>query len=214
MAPTTKTADALLREAHERGYRFPTTFDGFTARIGWETPDGSGEGTAEVRLREESPVETSEIDDWANGQLRSIVAHRSPRPYEEGDGAIAKRITDDEHALGSRIELDDAMESSYLVGNGQIAAVTRNAHGSRFTIVIQGRTPALDGTFVPTTFCVAFWDRDGALAASEAYTDTYTELDGVLVPASRTVVRADNDGLSVRRLFLFEQAPLRIGAAS
>ena len=105
MAPTTKTADALLREAHERGYRFPTTFDGFTARIGWETPDGSGEGTAEVRLREESPVETSEIDDWANGQLRSIVAHRSPRPYEEGDGAIAKRITDDEHALGSRIEL-------------------------------------------------------------------------------------------------------------
>lgn len=214
MGPTMKRADYLLRQAHDRGYRFPTTFDGFTARIGWETPDGSGEGTAEVRLREESPVETSEIDDWASGQLRSIVAHRAPRPYEEGDGAIAKRITDDTHPLGSRIELDDAMESSYLVGDGQIVAVTRNAHGSRFTIVIQGRTPAPDGTFVPTTFCVAFWDRDGAFAASEAYTDTYTELGGVLVPASRTVVRADNDGVSVRRLFLSEQAPLGIGVAS
>ena len=94
------------------------------------------------------------------------------------------------------------MESSYVVSNGQIAAVTRNAHGSRFTIIVQGRTPAGDGTSVPTTFCVAFWDGDGALTASEAYTDTYTELDGVLVPATRTVVRADSDGLSVRRLVL------------
>ena len=168
------TADALLREAHERGYRFPTGFDGFTARAGWETPDGSGEGTVAVRPGEETPVETSELDDWAERQLRSLIAHRSPRPYDEGDGAIGKRVTDDAHALGSRIELDDEMQSSYLVGGGQIAAVTRTAHGSRFTIVVQGRTPAGDGTSVPTTFCVAFWDADGALAASEAYTDTYT----------------------------------------
>ena len=146
MAPSTTTADALLREAHERGYRFPAEFDGFTARIGWETPAGSGEGTVEVRPGGETPVETSELDDWASRQLRSMVAHRSPRPYEEGDGAIAKRVTDDAHTLGSKIELDDEMSSSYLVGNGQIAAVTRTAHGSRFTIVVQGRTPAGDGT--------------------------------------------------------------------
>ena len=213
MAATT-TADALLREAHERGYRFPVTFHGFTARIDWETPAGSGDGTVEVRLGEETPVETSELDEWANGQLRSLIAHRSPRPYEEGDGAIEKRVTDDDHALGSRIELDDAMESSYVISNGQIAAVTRNAHGSRFTIIVQGREPAGDGTSVPTTFCVAFWDGDGALKASEAYTDTYTELDGVLVPASRTVVRADGDGLSVRRLVLSEHAAVGIGARS
>ena len=214
MASPTTAADALLREAHEQGYRFPAGFDGFTARIGWETPAGSGEGTAEVRLGSQTPVETSDIDDWVDRQLRSLVAHRSPRPYEEGDGAIAKRVTDDAHALGSRIELDDEMSSSYLVGNGQIAAVTRTAHGSQFTIVVQGRTPAGDGTSVPTTFCVAYWDSDGALSATEAYTDAYTELDGVLVPASRTVVRADNDGLSVRRLTLSEQAPLAIGVGS
>jgi uncharacterized protein DUF3386 len=208
------TADALLREAHDRGYRFPTTFDGFTAQIGWETPGGSGEGTVEVALGDETLVETSELDDWADRQLRSLVAHRSPRAYEDGDGAIAKRVTDDAHALGSRIELDDKMRSSYLVGNGQIAAVTRTAHGSQFTIVVQGRMPAGDGTSVPTTFCVVYWDGDGALTASEAYTDTYTQLDGVLVPASRTVVRADGDGLSVRRLILSGHAPLRIGVAS
>ena len=143
------TADALLREAHERGYRFPAGFDGFTARAGWETPAGSGESTVEVRLGSETPVETSELDDWASGELRSMVAHRSPRPYDEGDGAIAKRVTDDTHTLGSKIELDDEMSSSYLVGNGQIAAVTRTAHGSRFTIVVQGRTPAGDGTVGP-----------------------------------------------------------------
>ena len=211
---TPTTADALLREAHEQGYRFPAGFEGFTARIGWETPAGSGEGTVEVRLGDETPVETSEIDDWAERQLRSLVAHRSPRPYEDGDGAIAKRVTDEAHALGSRIELDDEMRSSYLVGNGQIAAVTRTAHGSQFTIVVQGRTPAGDGTSVPTTFCVAYWDGDGAISASEAYTDTYATFAGVLVPASRTVVRADGDGLSVRRLTLAEHAPLTIGVAS
>ena len=214
MAASTTNADELLREAHERGYRFPAGFDGFTARAGWETPAGSGEGTVEVRPGGEAPVEASELDEWANGQLRSMVAHRSPRPYEEGDGAIAKRVTDDAHALGSKIELDDEMSSSYLVGNGQIAAVTRTAHGSRFTIVVQGRTPAGDGTSVPTTFCVAFWAADGTLSASEAYTDTYTELDGVLVPASRTVVRADGDGLSVRRLVLSEHAPVAVGVES
>ena len=214
MAPPTTTADALLREAHERGYRFPLSFDGFTARIGWETPKGSGEGAVAVSLAADTPVETSEIDDWTERQLRSLVAHRSPRPYEEGDGAIAKRVTDDAHALGSRIELDDEMRSSYLVDNGQIAAVTRSAHGTQFTIVVQGRTPAGDGTSVPTTFCVAYWDDNGTLSASEAYTDTYTELDGVLVPSSRTVVRADGEGLSVRRLTLSDHAPLAIGVAS
>ena len=211
---TATTADTLLREAHERGYRFPARFDGFTARLRWETPAGTGEGSIEARLGTETGIETGDVDDWADRQVRSLIAHRSARPYEEGDGAIAKRVTDDEHALGSKIELDDEMRSSYLVGNGQIAAVTRTAHGSRFTIVVQGRTPAGDGTFVPTTFCVAYWDADGALTASEAYTDTYTPLDGILVPASRTVVRADNEGLAVRRLTLSDHARLAIGVAS
>ena len=213
MAATT-TADALLREAHERGYRFPATFHGFTARIDWETPAGTGEGTVEVRLGEETPVETSELDDWANGQLRSLVAHRSPRPYEEGDGAIAKRVTDDEHALGSRIELDDAMESSYVVSNGQIAAVTRNAHGSRFTIIVQGRTPAGDGTSVPTTFCVAFWD---ATARSRRARRTRTPTRSSTACSSRrpgpssapTATASASAGSSSP-----EHAPVEIGARS
>ena len=131
MAPTT-TADALLREAHERGYRFPAGFDGFTARIGWETPAGSGEGTAEVRLGSETPVETSELDDWASSQLRSMVAHRSPRPYEEGDGAIAKRVTDETHALGSKIELDDEMQ--LVVPRRQRSDRRRHAYRARLAL--------------------------------------------------------------------------------
>ena len=213
MAATT-TADALLREAHERGYRFPVTFHGFTAQIDWETPAGTGEGTVEVRLGEESPVETSELDDWANGQLRSLIAHRSPRPYEEGDGAIEKRVTDDDHALGSRIELDDAMESSYVVSDGQIAAVTRTrtARGSRSSS--RAESPQATARPFRRPSASPSGTATGALKASEAYTDTYTELDGVLVPATRTVVRADGDGLSVRRLVLSGHAAVEIGARS
>ena len=208
------TADALLREAHEQGYRFPVSFEGFTARIHWETPDGDGEGAARIELQDGPRVEADGIDDWAAGQLRSVIGHRSARSYDDGDGMTPKRVTDADHALGQKVELEDELDSSYVVGGGQIAAVTRTAHGTRFTIIVQGRTPVGDGTSVPTEFCVAFWDEDGTLKASEAYTDTYTELDGVPVPASRTVVRADGDGLSVRKLVLSEHAPLAPGAAS
>jgi hypothetical protein len=67
---------------------------------------------------------------------------------------------------------------------------------------------------VPTTFCVAFWDEGESLAATEAYTDSYTELDGVLVPESRSIVRADSSGLTARRLVLSEHAPLLAEAQS
>jgi Protein of unknown function (DUF3386) len=206
--------DALLREAHEKGYRFPLSFEGFTATVQWETPGGSGEGTTRVALHGDPRVEAQGLDEWAAGQLRSVIGHRSARSYEDGDGATPKRIVDDAHALGQKVALEDDLDSSYIVGGGQIAAVTRTAHGTRFTIIVQGRTPAGDGTSVPTEFCVAFWDTDGALKASEAYTDTYVDLDGVLVPASRMVVRADADGLSVRKVVLTEHAPLAVGVAS
>ena len=207
------TADALLREAHERGYRFPASFEGFTARIRWEGPDGAGESTARVALDGDSRVEAAGLPDWAASQLRSVIGHRAARSYEDGDGATPKRVTD-EDALGQTVELEDDLDSSYVVAGGQIATVTRTAHGTRFTIIVQGRTPAGDGTSVPTEFCVAFWDGNGALKASEAYTDTYVELDGVLVPAGRTVVRADADGLSARKLVLTEHAPLAVAVAS
>ena len=200
MSTTTTRADDVLREAHERGYHFPAGFAGFGAEVHWTTPEGSGTGSIEARLAGETDVATSDLDGWADRQLRSLVAHRSARPYEDGDGATPKSVTDE--AYGSRVALDDELDSSYLVASGQIETVTRTAHGTRFTIVVQGRTPANDGTSVPTAFTVVYWDSAGGLTAAEAYTDTYVELDGVLVPASRTVVRADDDGLGTSRVTL------------
>ena len=47
-----------------------------------------------------------------------------------------------------------------------------------------------------------YWDVDGALEASEAYSDEYVEVDGVFLPAKRRVIRADGDGVSARLLTL------------
>lgn len=206
-------ADALLSEAHARGYRFPKTFPGFSAEVTWEGPDGAGAGTVVARLQEGVDLDVRDVPEWAEGQLRSIVSHRSARTYADGDGATPKRVAATS-TLGQSIELDDEMNSSYLVGNGQISAVTRSAHGARFTIVVQGRTEAGDGTAVPTTFCVAFWDAEERLAAAEAYTDTYTDVSGVLLPESRSIVRADSDGLTARRLVLSDHAPLTVEVGS
>jgi hypothetical protein len=94
------------------------------------------------------------------------------------------------------------MSSSYRVDDGAISLVTRTPGDHRFSIAVQSRADAPDGTLLPRAFTVFTWGEDGRLDAAEAYTDEYVETDGLALPASRLVVRADADGLLARRLVL------------
>ena len=151
------TADALLREAHDRGYRFPARFDGFTARIGWETPTGSGEGTALVCLGIETPVETSEIDEWATGSCArsSRTARRDLRR-----GRRCDREARDRRRSRARQPDRARRRDALLVPRRQRPDRSGHAHGAR--VAVHDRRPGPhargDGTSVPTTFCVAYWD--------------------------------------------------------
>lgn len=209
---TASEADTLVSEAHRRAYRFPPEFSGFTARLRWESDAGEGEGSVLVQLGGRPSVELSDVEpEWVARDLRSIVAHRAPRSYEQGDGAFEKRLLET-GPLGVRVEISDSMDSYYVVGGGQIALITRTHEGERFTIAIQQRTAAGDGSEVPTAFSVSYWDEGGGLLRSEAYADSYVELAGVFVPASRTVVQASGEGITVRKLALFEHELLQVAA--
>jgi hypothetical protein len=60
-----------------------------------------------------------------------------------------------------------------------------------------------DGTGLPRAFSVFYWNtRSGALEASESYGDVAVDVDGVFLPESRVIVRADADGMAVRSLRL------------
>src|SRR5262245_11582222 len=110
---------------------------------------------------------------------------------------------DSGHPLGTVVEMDDEYGSSYRVSGDEISTVTRTLGERRFTIVVHERLQAPDGTGLPTSFSVFYWDAaTGALASAEAYRDIPVDVHGILLPASRTIVRGTSEGLAVRSLEL------------
>jgi hypothetical protein len=202
--PPGVAAEELLRGAHRQSYRFPPGFRGFTAALRLEAGAERSDGTVTVELADgEMSARVEGVDDaWAAEQIRSLVAHRLGRRYEDGDGQHEKRLVEDGDALGALVELDDSMESTYRVDRGAIALVTRRPGAHRFSIAVQSRMPAPDGTAVPTTFAVFYWAADGRLEATEAYVDAYAAEGVFLLPAERLVVRADDSGILTRRISL------------
>jgi hypothetical protein len=204
VSPPGVAAEELLRGAHRQSYRYPPGFRGFTAALRLEAGSGQSEGSVEVELEDGKVVARVEgaDDAWAADQIRSLVAHRLGRRYEDGDGLHEKRLVEDGDALGALVELDDSMESSYRVDRGAIALVTRRPGGHRFSIAVQSRMQAPGGTVVPTAFAVFYWAADDRLEASEAYVDAYVAEGAFLLPAERLVVRADDGGILSRRISL------------
>jgi Protein of unknown function (DUF3386) len=201
-----QAADALLRQVHARAYRYPEAFSGFRAELAWQLDERAGEGHVIARPGPEIELVLDAADpdrEWVEKELRSIVAHRQASTYESRDGH-AKRVEDDSsHPLGQLVALGDEYDSSYRISGEELSAVTRTLHGRRFTIVVHERAAMPDGSGLPTAFTVFYWNAEsGALAATEAYRDTAVDIGGTFLPQSRTIVRGDDDGLSVRRLVL------------
>ena len=196
-------ADVLLEEAQRTGYRYPLTFRGFGATLLFSGAEQASRAVT-VTAGEDGVAVTGAdgIDSWASEQVRSMVAHRLRRPYDEGDGRHAKRVVVDDHPLGALVQLDDGMSSSYRVADGQIALVTRQPGPKRFSIAVQSRLETEDGTFLSAEFAVFYWNIDGSLEASEAFSDEYVEVDSLFLPARRRVIRADGEGVSARLLTL------------
>ena len=208
-------ADELLRGAYETNYRFPPDFGGFRSVLHFSGPDADGSGTA-VFEAGSSPVVEIELPEADLRSLRhelgSMAGHRFHRDYDDADGAHDKRLEDDENPLGRLVTIEDAMDSSYRVGDGSINQITRSHGGSRFTVVILARDTAPDGRLISSAFTVCHWsEEDGRLLRTDAYQDTYTVVDGVLLPARRRVTTASDAGLSVREIRL-EQHTLLAGA--
>jgi hypothetical protein len=204
---TQEAADTLVRAAHARAYRYPESFAGFRATATWQVDGQAGEGAVVARHGPEVGLDVPERDEggeWVERELRSIVGHRQATSYDRGDGRHAMRVAGDSgHRLGVLVEIDDDYASLYRVQGEELATVTRTVRDRRFTIVVHERRAMADGTGLPTSFTVFYWDAaTGELAAAESYQDSAVDVDGVFLPASRSIVRGDGDGLSVRTLQL------------
>lgn len=186
---------ALLQRAHERAYRFPAGFAGFSALL-------TSGATLEVKGKREFTL--SEGDAWTREQIASILGHRWALDYEtEGDGRFGQNEQDDGDPTGTLVRLEgDPLDSSYRVTDRhEIAEVHRTAGDTRFTIVISSGFETGVGR-LPQNFSVYYWNLGGRLTKVDQYRDQYTEVDGVWLPSRRTVTTATDAGLSSRVLTL------------
>ncbi len=206
-------ADLLVREAHEAGYRFPPGFPGFRAQLRFSGNGGDARGSVSLRFgeRPELEIELPEQErDWLAHELGSLASHRFHRSYEQADGRHRKRLhEEDGNPLGRLVTIEDAMDSSYRIEAGRIGEISRTHGGSRFTIVIQERVEAHDGRVVSSAFTVCHWDEEsGRLLRADAYSDSFVERDGLLLPARRRVATATDTGLVVRKVVLDDHESL------
>jgi hypothetical protein len=193
----------LLERAHAAAYRFPAGFAGFTASVHTSAGDA---GTVVVRGRRDHEftfTHTAGDADWAREQVASILGHRWPAPYAEGDGRYSHHTETDGDPGGMLVRLTgDPMNSAYRVRDDEISEVHRTTGQVRFSIVISGSTHTAEGR-LPDHFSVYYWrPGDGRLIKADQYRDTYTEVAGVWLPTRRVITTADDDGLTTRALDL------------
>lgn len=162
----------LLERAHAAAYRFPAGFAGFHATVHTSAGDT---GTVVVRGRRDHEfVFTHEAGDadWAREQVASILGHRWPAPYAEGDGRYSSRTETDGDPGGTLVRLTgDPMNSAYRVRDDEISEVHRTTGQVRFTIVISGSTHTAEGR-LPNHFSVYYWR--GTTAGCSRPTSTAT----------------------------------------
>lgn len=209
-------ADALLRTAQEAGYRFPEGFGGFTAKlaVGDAVIEVTARDPKDVTFQADKESDDPELVKWARREIASIVGHRWPKAYADGDGRYRKRLDADRtNPAGQLVHFeDDPFCSSYRVQDGHLTEVRRTAHGTRFTIVIGSRV-AVGDQHLPGAFSVYYWPVTEAgdteeLAKVETYSDEYVEVDGVWLPAARRITTGDKDGLTTRHFRLTDHALL------
>lgn len=217
--PNDIAAHTLLRAAHEGSYRFPAEFAGFSADLTLHHDGATTTGTVIVRSPRNVTLEISGSDDavaWTTRELGSMAGHRWPVSYADGDGRWSLALDPEDGDPGGRLVrvLDDSFASTYRVLGGRIARIERTMGPVRFAITIQDHVNIVGSFVLPKAFTVTFWQADAdRLTRADAYTDHYTEVGGVFLPALRRVVSSDNSGITARELVLANHVLLE-GTAS
>ncbi|MGC4108757.1 MAG: DUF3386 family protein [Thermomicrobiales bacterium] len=203
-------AHAMLKEAHGRSYRFPEGFHGFTADVtitraaGEEVTSASGTVTVAGPRAMQVAIEGDEqLAGWVKQELGSMAGHRWPTSYEESDGRYELELGDGaDHPLGPELTFqNDPFNSAYRVADGAISQVTRSMGPMRFTITMLRHETAADGRSLPSEFTVSYWNtKEGRFVRADGYRDRYAVVDGVSVPAERTVITAEDGGFTTNRM--------------
>lgn len=214
MADTTPafTADPaahdLLKAAHDSRATFAGSFSSITADVTFDDNGQAYSGTATYSPKDDATLSIAGLskdqNDWLSDQVDSIFAHRRGGDFDKGEGKDPITFGPDDHSpLGRMVELHDRLQSRYRIRDNQVVEVTRTMGGQRFTITVLETTRTDDGKYLPREFLVTYFDdKTGAIQRSQAFTDTYAQIDGLWLPTSRRVITAADGKFTTRTITL------------
>ncbi|MFA0751277.1 MAG: hypothetical protein SLRJCFUN_001680 [Candidatus Fervidibacter sp.] len=197
-------ARQLLKAAHELRHVW-RNFPGFAARLTFTEDEKTLQGEVIVTLQEvRVTLPDSGAEKKVTEMLRSLVAHRSPVPFEQSAGKYPIAFGDaDDHPMGRLVRLGDPFRSAYRIKDGHIRQVIRHLGDTTMIITVLEETKTDEG-WLPKHFTVAWWSKDGTLQRVETFTDRYVKVGNFWLPAERRVLTASKGGLTVTILRLDE----------
>ncbi len=205
-------ARELLRRAFEKTSRWPENFGGFEAdlRINVNGEETTGKVTVKSSKEVEVSLPNEELQQWAQGQISMIAAHRGPRSFEESDGKYNLSLEGEEnHPQGPRISLGDSMGSSYRIKDDRITQINRKMPHVAFTINVEDSALTQDEKYLTTRYTVYYYSpKDGSLANVESFSDSHTRVGHADLPATRRIISYEKSATVTRTITFENHKPL------
>jgi hypothetical protein len=197
-------ARELLRRAFDKTARWPADFRGFTADLAANVDGKEVKGTVTVKSAQDVTVSLAdaEIQKWAAGTIGMIAVHRGPRTFDQSDGKSVLTLDRSAvHPLGQTIRIHDAMQSHYRVKDDRITQINRTMGPMKFTINVEDSAITADNKYLTTRYTVYYFNpQDGRLMNVESFTDAHVRVGQADLPASRRIISAENETVSVKTL--------------
>ena len=207
-------ARELMREVYGKRYTWDERFPGFEGRL-TVTHKGQ-EHLGSFRVEQDYSVQVNLTNEparkWAADALASIAGHRRGTSFDEADGRYPLTLgPQDTHPAGRLVRLNDMMNSTYRVRDGQIMQVNRSAGPKmRFTIDMLENITVEEDRYLPRVFTVAFFESgSGELVRTDTFWDSYRKIGTYHLPESRRQVRAEDAATEIAILQLEEVKLLR-----
>lgn len=212
-------AYAMLKSARDTREAFPSSVQSLSATLRLNDNGAVSEGkftfdATAVKAGLQISGLDAETQAWLSRSLTSLFAHRHNGNFNDGDGKHPMTFSPpDNSPLGTRVVLHDDADSRYRISNNQVVQVDRKDREGRFVITVLETTPVAGGKNLPREFVVTYFDSNGAIRRTEAFTDKYVQVQGVWLPAMRRIVKAENGAVTVRVLefsaYQLDRSPTR-----
>jgi hypothetical protein len=207
-------ARALVKNAHERMYKWPAGFGGYRAEVTLNDEGFIAKGVVRLIPRKDAVVELSGADpvlqEWVRERLWTQGMHLAHSPFEEGDGryVLSFDSADDQarpHPRGRRVFLTGGrLESWYRVKDEQYTQIGRiSPMTERRVNTIERYDLAPDGRQYSSHYVMTYFTLDGqAVIGMESYVNEYRDVNGIWLPRQRRISYGDQGLVRTRTIEL------------